>query len=59
MPKTAMQTNRKRYTLRLTTDELTRINESADEAGITTSEYMRRSALGTRIVPKHNLKAMS
>ncbi len=50
--------HRKRYTLRLLTEELDRIETLADYAGLTVSEYMRRCALQKRIHSKINLKAM-
>jgi hypothetical protein len=51
--------NRKRYTVRLSSAELEAIQEKADMAGITASEFIRRSCLGKRIVAKHNLKAIN
>jgi hypothetical protein len=49
----------KRYTVRLLSDQRARIEELADLAGLTTSEYIRRSALGKRIRSKVSLKAMN
>ena len=49
----------KRYTVRLLTAQRAKIEELADLAGLTTSEYIRRSALGKRIRSKVSLKAMN
>jgi hypothetical protein len=49
----------KRYTLRLLAAQRAKIEELADLAGLTTSEYIRRSGLGKRIRSKVSLKAMN
>jgi hypothetical protein len=50
---------RKRYTIRLTDEEKFRIEEIALTAGLTTSEFIRRCALGKRVRSTVNLKAMA
>jgi len=48
----------KRYTVRLLADQRAKIEELADLAGLNTSEYIRRSALGKRIHSKLSKTAM-
>jgi hypothetical protein len=49
----------KRYTVRLLAEQRSKIEELADIAGLNTSEYIRRSALGKRIRSRINLTAMN
>jgi hypothetical protein len=59
MARPKVEENRKRYTIRLMSNELAKIDDLADRAGLTTSEYIRRCALGKRMHSKVNIKAMA
>ena len=59
MARPKMESGRKRYTVRLNAEELSKIADLADQAGLNTSEYIRRCALGKRLHSKVNVKAMA
>jgi len=51
--------NREIFPIRLSESEKERIKDLADQAGLNTSEYIRRCALGKRLHSKVNIKAMA
>lgn len=49
---------RKRYTVRFLAVEMEHIQENADNALLTVSEYIRRCALGRRVKARTDIKAI-
>lgn len=50
---------KRKFDLRIHPDDLEKIKDLADQAGLSTAEYIRRCCLGKRLHSKVNIKAMA
>jgi hypothetical protein len=59
MARPRAQSTKKIVPVRMTDEDKAKVEMLADQAGLTTSEYVRRCALGKRLHSKLNVKAMA